>query len=141
MQSGIDGSGAAGALRPRANGEATGHAGSSVSSGAKAGTDTVRDAIVAIVAAGFRLPASLLVARTRGPARVAKARQVAMYLAHVAGGLSLTDVGLLFGRDRTTVAHACGVVEDARDRAEYDRRIDRLERRVVQSLDLVEQAA
>ena len=53
--------------------------------------------------------------------KAAFARQVAMYLAHVAGGLSLTEVGRAFGRDRTTVAHACAVVEDARDDVLFDR--------------------
>ncbi len=64
---------------------------------------------------------------TRGRARVALARQVAMYLAHVACGLSLTDTGRLFGRDRTTVAHACGVIEDRRDNPHFDRALDLLE--------------
>jgi chromosomal replication initiation ATPase DnaA len=44
-----------------------------------------------------------------------------MYLAHVAFRLSLTEVGRLFNRDRTTVAHACGVVEDLRDDQIIDR--------------------
>jgi hypothetical protein len=44
-----------------------------------------------------------------------------MYLAHVAFRLSLTEVGELFGRDRTTVAHACGVIEDLRDDEIIDR--------------------
>lgn len=57
---------------------------------------------------------------SRGPARVAQARQRAMYLAHVAGGFSLSAVGLAFGRDRTTVRHACALWEDARD----DRAVD-----------------
>ena len=64
---------------------------------------------------------------TRGEARVALARQVAMYLAHVACGLSFTDVGLLFRRDRTTVAHACGVIEDRRDDPTFDRVLELLE--------------
>jgi chromosomal replication initiation ATPase DnaA len=64
---------------------------------------------------------------TRGAARIAEARQVAMYLAHVACGLSLTDVGKLFGRDRTTVAHACSVVEDRRDDNNFDMALDLLE--------------
>jgi hypothetical protein len=38
-----------------------------------------------------------------------------MYLAHVAFGLSLTRVGVCFGRDRTTVRHACALIEDSRD--------------------------
>lgn len=64
---------------------------------------------------------------TRGCAKVALARQVAMYLAHVACGLSLTDTGRLFNRDRTTVAHACGVIEDRRDDPMFDRALDLLE--------------
>ncbi len=64
---------------------------------------------------------------TRGRANVALARQVAMYLAHVGCGLSLTEAGRLFGRDRTTVAHACGVIEDRRDDPAFDRALDLLE--------------
>ncbi len=58
---------------------------------------------------------------------MASARQLAMYLAHVVGGLSLSEVGRLFGRDRTTVAHACQVVEDRRDDLTFDRAVSLLE--------------
>lgn len=68
---------------------------------------------------------------TRGRAHVARARQVGMYLAHVACGLSLTDVGRVFERDRTTVSHACGVVEDERDDPTFDRVLELLERAVI----------
>ena len=64
---------------------------------------------------------------TRGRANVALARQVAMYLAHVVCGMTLTDTGRLFGRDRSTVAHACGVIEDRRDDPLFDRGLDLLE--------------
>ena len=40
---------------------------------------------------------------------------MAMYLAHVAFGLTFTRVGICFGRDRTTVRHACALIEDRRD--------------------------
>jgi chromosomal replication initiation ATPase DnaA len=50
-----------------------------------------------------------------------------MYLAHVACGLSLTEVGRLFARDRTTVAHACGLIEDRRDDAAFDRALELIE--------------
>lgn len=66
-------------------------------------------------------------AATRRSPRAAFARQVAMYLAHVVCGLSLTEVGALFARDRTTVAHACEVVEDRRDDPELDGRLEHLE--------------
>ncbi len=52
---------------------------------------------------------------------------MAMYLAHVACGLSLTEVGALFDRDRTTVAHGCGVIEDLRDDPATDRTLMNLE--------------
>jgi chromosomal replication initiation ATPase DnaA len=58
-----------------------------------------------------------------------------MYFAHVVCGLSLTEVGTLFARDRTTVAHACGVVEDRRDDRELDARLDHLERAVASLID------
>jgi chromosomal replication initiation ATPase DnaA len=66
-------------------------------------------------------------ASTRGRARAALARQIAMYLGHVVCGLSLTDAGRIFARDRTTVAHACAVVEDQRDDPRFDRMLDLLE--------------
>jgi hypothetical protein len=80
-----------------------------------------------MVAGVFDIESDLLRLPTRGRARVALARQVAMYLAHVACGLSLTEVGELFERDRTTVAYACGVVERRRDEANFDGAIDLLE--------------
>lgn len=75
----------------------------------------------------FGVPKSDLSKRSRGKAPVALARQVAMYVAHVACGLSLTDVGLIFARDRTTVAHACAVVEDKRDDPVFDRALELME--------------
>ena len=68
----------------------------------------------------FRIPSLALRSRGRA-APVSLARQIAMYLAHVAFRLSFTQVGQLFGRDRTTVAHACGVIEDLRDDQIIDR--------------------
>ena len=69
----------------------------------------------AAVATMAQVPAESLRLQCRGRSPVAKARQTAMYLAHVAFGLSLTRVGICFGRDRTTVRHACALIEDRRD--------------------------
>jgi hypothetical protein len=55
-------------------------------------------------------------------------RQIAMYVAHVVLRMSMTDIGVAFGRDRTTVAHSCGVVEDRRDDPAYDRFVAHVER-------------
>jgi len=94
------------------------------------GTSAARRAIESAVAAVLEVDARELQARSRGSARTAFARQVAMYLAHVACGISLTDVGLLFRRDRTTVAHACSLVEDSRHDPDLDCRLEHLERAI-----------
>jgi chromosomal replication initiation ATPase DnaA len=74
---------------------------------------------------------------TRGSPRAAFARQVAMYLAHISLGASLTEIGSLFERDRTTVAHACALVEDRRDDPELDSKLDYLEQAVSAMLNAV----
>ena len=58
-------------------------------------------------------------------------RQIAMYVCHVALRISQTDIGETFGRDRTTVRHACHVVEDRRDDPVFDDFITAVERIVV----------
>jgi chromosomal replication initiation ATPase DnaA len=65
--------------------------------------------------------------RTRSIAQVARARQVAIYLAHVGFGLSYAEAGRLFGRDRTTAAYACRLIEDRRDDPRFDASLDCLE--------------
>ncbi len=75
----------------------------------------------------FGVPHADLSKPSRGKAPVALARQVAMYVAHVACGLSLTQVGQIFARDRTTVAHACAVIEDRRDDPVFDRALELME--------------
>jgi chromosomal replication initiation ATPase DnaA len=89
--------------------------------------DPVRDTVEATVAQVFNILPENFGSMSRGPARVALARQVAMYITHVACRLTLTDVGRLYARDRTTVSHACGVIEDLRDDATFDRVLDLVE--------------
>ena len=84
-------------------------------------------AIQQVVANVFGIAAGELALRTRGRAKAAFARQVAMYLTHVACGFNLSDVGRIFRRDRKTVAHACMIVEDRREDPEFDRSIELLE--------------
>ena len=95
----------------------------------------LRQVIDPAVAAVFEVDVRELRAPTRGAPRAAFARQVAMYLAHIVCGLSLTEVGQLFARDRTTVAHACKLVEDRRDDPELDGRLEHLERAVALLID------
>ncbi len=86
----------------------------------------------AIVAHAFQTSLAQLHADTRCVAQIAFARQVAMYVAHVWLMLPLTEVGRRFDRDRTTVAHACRVVEDRRD----DPRVDRVVTAIETATDL-----
>ena len=66
------------------------------------------------------------------PARAAAfARQIAMYLAHVGFGLSMAEIGRAFGRDRTTVVHACHLIEDRRDEMRFDHLLDHLEQAAI----------
>ena len=73
------------------------------------------DAAALATAAAFAVPVGELRATTRRSSYVAFARQSAMYLSHVAFGVNLSTVGRAFGRDRTTAAHACRLIEDRRD--------------------------
>lgn len=106
------------------------HAGKADAPASDAKSALIRRAIELSVAAVFDVDLDILQTATRGPAPAAFARQVAMYLAHVVCGLTLTEVGRIFGRDRTTVAYGCGVVEDARDDADFDAKLTHLERGV-----------
>lgn len=84
-----------------------------------------------IVATEFKVAESELMAKTRAKARIAFARQVAMYLAHVVFSMSYNDIAAIFGRERSTVSHACAVVEDARDDKALDDLLDKLEDRLL----------
>ena len=94
-----------------------------------------------LVARAFAIPADDLRQASRCRAPVALARQAAMYLANVAGGVNLTQVGQGFGRDRTTVAHACARIEDLRDDPRFDLSLTLLEGALRQSVRLPDLAA
>lgn len=89
-----------------------------------------REFVFGTVAAVFEIDAEQLANPTRGRAHVALARQAAMYLAHVGCELSMTAVGRMFGRDRSTVAHACRRIEIARESPHFDRAYTMMERSV-----------
>jgi chromosomal replication initiation ATPase DnaA len=80
-----------------------------------------------LTAYAFGVEIEEVVSATRRSAEASLARQVSMYLAHVAFGLPMARVAQAFGRDRSTAAHACHRVEDRRDDPEFDARLDRLE--------------
>lgn len=64
------------------------------------------DRIVLRVAAAFQLDANTLLGPSRQPTAL-RARQYSMYLARTQTDMSLEQIGRYFGRDATTVAHAC----------------------------------
>lgn len=84
--------------------------------------------MIDIAAALFNVSSKDLRRGGRTALGVARVRQIAMYVAHVALRLTMADVGRGFGRDRTTVVHACHLIEDLRDDAEFDRMVVLTER-------------
>ena len=54
-----------------------------------------------------------------------------MYVCHVVLRLSQADIGVAFGRDRSTVGHACNRVEDRRDDVAFDAFVSAIERVVL----------
>jgi hypothetical protein len=79
-----------------------------------------------VVTATFPVTGVELRMRERSDARTSFGRHVAMYLAHVGWGIGFSEVGRMFGRDRTTVRYACAVIEDRRDEPRLDRTLDLL---------------
>ena len=72
----------------------------------------------------------MLLPPSRCTAPVARARQIAMYLLHTLCSRSQAAVATAFGRDRTTVRHACALVEDAREAPDFEQEMTRLEDRL-----------
>lgn len=68
-----------------------------------------------------------MTSRQRNRANVSYARQIAMYLAHVVGQLTLGEISIAFERDRTTVGYAVHLVEDRRDSPFFDLQVEQLE--------------
>ncbi|MCA8901296.1 MAG: chromosomal replication initiator DnaA [Hyphomonas sp.] len=63
---------------------------------------------------------------SRGTPVHARGRQIAMYLLRTGLGMSLARVARVFRRDRTTVSHACHLVEDLRDDPDFDVWVEQL---------------
>jgi chromosomal replication initiation ATPase DnaA len=94
-----------------------------------------------LAAAHFEVPLAQLRTRRRGSQQSTRARHVAIYLAHVALGMKLAEVGNAFRRDRTTAGYACARVEDARDDPAFDAALTGLETAVRLMLQLVREKA
>ncbi|MFD0915886.1 helix-turn-helix domain-containing protein [Pseudahrensia aquimaris] len=103
-----------------------------------------RDSVCALcekmVALHLDVSLGALRAPTRRNADIALARQIAMYLAHTTFSLPLTEVGIYFKRDRTTVTHACAVVENRRDSMSFEVTVSQLESLLIEVRSAVETA-
>jgi len=76
----------------------------------------------------YSVPTDEILSPHRSQAEVSRARQVAMYLAHVIGQLTINQVSTEFGRDRTTVTHGLHIIEDRRDSPIFEQQMQFLER-------------
>ena len=88
------------------------------------------DDVISLVSKSKNVSRKVLVNRSRCRAPAARARQLAMYLSYVMLGRTLAEIGVIFGRDRTTVSYACGVIEDMRDDPAFDAEVCALENRI-----------
>lgn len=86
------------------------------------------EGVIDIAAVMFNVNGRELRYPGRASPSVSRVRQIAMYVAHVALGYSMREVGDGFARDRTTVLHACHSVEDLRDDADFDAMVTAMER-------------
>ncbi|VAW17718.1 hypothetical protein MNBD_ALPHA12-222 [hydrothermal vent metagenome] len=92
--------------------------------------DRAASMLVRIVARAHNVTVAELFHHSRSRAPIAATRQLAMYLMHVVLGRNLTEVGRFFGRDRTTVSHACIRIEDMRDEPGFEQQVLELETQI-----------
>jgi len=85
------------------------------------------DAIIDLTAIFFNVSSKDLRSSGRTPNPVSRVRQIGMYVGHVTLGLKMTEVGAGFGRDKSTVVHACHTIEDMRDDEDFDLIVARVE--------------
>ena len=83
-----------------------------------------------MAASVYGISSETLLLETRGTAKISRARQIAAYLMHTVLSLPYHEIGMIYGRDRTTISYACRVIEDLRDTPAFDDHIIELERTV-----------
>jgi len=93
----------------------------------KAVGDPAAARLLGLVSGKTGVPVAMLLHKSRCTADIAEARQLAMYLMHVVQRRTYEQIGKTFGRERTTVSHACAVVEDRRDDAAFESRVAAIE--------------
>lgn len=81
----------------------------------------------ALVGYALGLKAEEILARGRGRRAIVQARQITIYLACTALGMSLSRVSRATLRDRSTAAYACQMIEDRREDPDFDIWCEQLE--------------
>ena len=87
----------------------------------------VCDGVIDILSTFFNVSGRELRSQSRCERSVARVRQIGIYVAHVTLALTMSEVGRAFGRDRSTVNHACHLIEDMREELEFDRIVQTIE--------------
>ena len=85
------------------------------------------DGVIDLMAAVFSLDSRVLRAPNRSATDIARVRQIGMYVAHVTLGLRMADVATGFSRRKSTVVHACHLIEDMREAPDFDRVVAKVE--------------
>lgn len=88
-----------------------------------------------IVCETYGVPHARMLADGRGDIQAAQARQAAMYLAHVVGQMTLSEISKAFRRNRSTVSHACIHMEDRRDSPIFNLQVEYMEKRLRARID------
>ncbi|MGD9658085.1 MAG: helix-turn-helix domain-containing protein [Methylocystis sp.] len=91
----------------------------------------------AVAAAARATPFAEIFSASRCRPSVARARQLAVYLHHVALGASVSGCAQAFARDRATIRHACATIEDLRDDPLFDASAARLESALAAQRDMI----
>ena len=104
-------------------------------------TDTERAAVLDIVvetARVFEVTTKDILSNSRKQ-RFVQPRQVAMYVARHYTAMSFPELGRAFGRDHTTIQHACGVVRTALwvNRNEGDMMLTPKQQLIVRAVDII----
>lgn len=85
------------------------------------------DSLIDILSAYFNVSGRDIRSPKRQNLDVARVRQIGMYIANVVLGINMTMIGQGFGRNKSTVIHACHLIEDMRDDEEFNLLVARLE--------------
>lgn len=84
-------------------------------------------ALMSLLSVFFQVSLNELRSTGRENNRIARIRQFGMYIAHTMFGLSMAEVAYAFSRERTTVKHACHLIEDMRENEKFDQNVSDFE--------------